>query len=197
MASWMPWRLERKALGTRYFGSAVSDDVSDDEWMHSTPRSRTTSCTAKDPALDSASSSISQPSLLTSSRATRAASCGWLLLSRYTIAMGRPANPPAALIRSTSISMALRWVMPDCAIGPENVACMPMRTALAWAPAMCGVARGEAKVAAAPASTARRVCVDLVMTEPRSDIAVLLLPLGFEFGDLAPVGRLDTGDVGR
>ena len=70
--------------------------------MQSTPRSRATSCTANDPDDASPSSSISQPSVLTSSRAMRAASCGWPLESRITISICRPASPPAALTFSTS-----------------------------------------------------------------------------------------------
>ena len=84
-------------------GSAVSDDVSELVWMQNTPRSRATSCTANAPDDASASISSSQPSVLTSSRATRAASCGWPLESRITISICRPARPPAALTLSTSI----------------------------------------------------------------------------------------------
>ena len=91
----MPWRQARKALGIRSLGSAVSEEVSELVWMQRKPRSRATSWTANAPDEASASSRISQPSLLTSSRATRAASCGWPFESRTTISIFRPARPPA------------------------------------------------------------------------------------------------------
>ncbi len=65
-------------------------------------------------------SAISQPSVLTSSRATRAASCGWPLESRITISIWRPARPPAALTFSTSSITALREDVPSCATRPDR-----------------------------------------------------------------------------
>ena len=72
----MPWRQVRNTFGRRSFGSAVSALVSELVCRQSMPRSRATSCTAKAPDEASASIKISQPSVLMSSRASRAASCG-------------------------------------------------------------------------------------------------------------------------
>jgi len=88
----------------------------------------------------SPSSSSSQPSVLTSSRATRAASCGWPLESRITISICRPARPPAALTFSTSSITALREDVPSCATRPDKIVGMPILMVLAWARATQGAA---------------------------------------------------------
>ena len=121
-------------------GSAVSEEASEQVWMQSTPRSRATSCTANDPDDASPSISISQPSVLTSSRAMRAASCGWPLESRITISICRPARPPAALTFSTSSITALRDEVPSCATRPDRIVGMPILMVLACARATHGVA---------------------------------------------------------
>src|SRR5438445_13072538 len=108
--------------------------------MQSTPRSRATSCTANAPDDASASISSSQPSVLTSSRATRAASCGAPLESRITISICRPAKPPAALTLSTSSITPLRDDVPSCATRPERMVGMPILMVLACARATHGVA---------------------------------------------------------
>ena len=141
-ASCTPWRATRKAVGARIFGSAVSDEVSLLVWMQTMlPRSRTTSCTAKAPEEASESTSSSQPVLFTSSRAMRAASCGWPLESRNTNSIWRPRKPPAALMRSCSIISALREEVPSSAIGPDRMLCMPIFSVLASALATQGAAR--------------------------------------------------------
>src|SRR5258705_3100763 len=114
-------------------GSAVSEEVSELVWIQKTPRSRATSWTANAPDEASASMRSSQPSVLTSSRATRAASCGCPLESRITISICRPASPPAALIFSTSIVTALRDEVPSCATRPERIVGMPTLIVLACA----------------------------------------------------------------
>ena len=141
MESCTPWRAVRNALGMCCFGSAVSDEVSELVWMQSTPRSRATSCTAKAPDDASASIRSSQPSVLTSSRATRAASCGCPLESRITISIWRPARPPAALTLSTSIITPLREEVPSCATRPDRMVGMPTLMVLACARATHGLAR--------------------------------------------------------
>ena len=137
-------------------GSAVSDEVSELVWMQSTPRSRATSCTANAPDEASASISSSQPSVLTSSRAMRAASCGWPLESRITISICRPARPPAALTFSTSIITALREEVPSCATRPDRMVGMPILMVLACARATHGVANVTAP-APISASVERRL----------------------------------------
>ena len=152
----MPWRAVRNALGMCCFGSAVSAEVSELVWMQNTPRSRATSCTANEPDEASPSISSSQPSVLTSSRATRAASCGAPLELRITISICRPASPPDALTFSTSSITALRDEVPSCATRPDRMVGMPILMVLACARAT----HGAANVAApAPiiASVARRL----------------------------------------
>src|SRR5215216_3874094 len=137
-------------------GSAVSDDVSELVWIQKTPRSRATSCTAKAPDEASASMSNSQPSVLTSSLATRAASCGCPLESRITISICRPARPPAALTLSTSIITLLRDEVPSCATRPERIVGMPTLIVLACARATQGAANVTAP-APIIANVARRL----------------------------------------
>ena len=156
MLSCTPCRAQRNAVAARSFGSAVSDDVSLDVWMHSTPRSRTTSCTANAPDDASESTRISQPSLLTSSRATRAASCGWPFESRTTNSILRPARPPVALMRSISICAALRWDVPSRAIGPDRMVCIPTRTVPDFGVSCARKMAGVASTAVAPSITRRR-----------------------------------------
>ena len=60
MASWMPWRAVRNAVGTCSLGSAVSEEVSELVCRQSTPISRITSWTAKAPLDASASRMIWQ-----------------------------------------------------------------------------------------------------------------------------------------
>src|SRR5262249_32018189 len=83
----------------------------------------------------------SQPSVLTSSRATRAASCGCPLESRITISICRPASPPAALTLSTSSITALREDVPSCATRPDRLVGMPILKGLACARATQGAAK--------------------------------------------------------
>ena len=152
MESCTPCRAVRKAFGMCCFGSAVSAEVSELVWIQSTPRSRATSCTANAPDEASASISNSQPSVLTSSRATRAASCGCPLESRITISIWRPARPPAALTFSTSSITPLREDVPSCATRPDRMVGMPTLMVLACARAT----QGAAKVAT-PAPISARV----------------------------------------
>jgi hypothetical protein len=156
MASCTPWRARRKAFGSRSFGSALSELVSELVCIVSMPRSRATSCTAKAPDEASASINNSQPSVLISSRAMRAASCGWPLESRITISICRPASPPAALIFSTSDITALRDEVPSCATRPDRIVVMPILIALSSARATIGAARIPTVEAAAPLSSVRR-----------------------------------------
>src|SRR5579872_5574556 len=153
-ASCTPWRATRKAVDTRILGSAVSDEVSLLVWRQATPRSRTTSCTAKEPDEASASISSSQPVLLTSSRVRRAASWGCPFESRKTNSIGRPRKPPLALMRSCSIVSALREEVPSRAIGPDRMLCIPIRSVLACALATQGAAN---RLAVLPATIVRRV----------------------------------------
>ena len=156
MASCTPWRARRKAFGSRSFGSALSELVSELVCSVSMPRSRATSWTAKAPDDASASISNSQPSVLISSRAIRAASCGWPFESRMTISICRPARPPAALIFSTSIITALRDEVPSCATRPDKIVVMPIlidllsaRTTIGAAENPDGACRGAFEQAAA------------------------------------------------
>ena len=120
------------------------------------PRQRT-SCTANAPDDASASIKISQPSVLTSSRASRAASCGCAFESRITISICRPARPPAPLIFSTSVITALRDEVPSCATRPERMVDMPILIDLLSARAIIGAASAAAVPAAALLSSARRL----------------------------------------
>ena len=153
----MPWRQVRNTFGRRSFGSAVSALVSELVCRQSMPRSRATSCTAKAPDDASASIKISQPSVLTSSRASRAASCGCAFESRITISICRPARPPAPLIFSTSIITASRDEVPSCATRPERMVDMPILIDLLSARATIGAASAAAVPAAALLSSARRL----------------------------------------
>ena len=130
MASCTPCLAQRNANGVRNLGSAVSEDVSEQVWMTNTPKSRATSCTAKAPEEASASIKISQPSAVTSSRATRAASCGWPLESRMISSILRPPKPPLALNFSTSILAALLEDWPNMATLPDKMVGMPTRMGL-------------------------------------------------------------------
>ena len=156
----MPCRAERNAVGKRNFGSAVSDDVSEQVCTTSTPKSFATSCTAKAPEDASASKIISQPSPVISSRATRAASWGWPLESRTTISIMRPPKPPAALNFSTSSATALREEIPSMATRPDRIVGIPIRMVLFCASEIAGEPKtAMPAVAAAPFNNLRRRAV--------------------------------------
>ena len=151
-ASWMPWRAERNAVGLRSLGSAVSAEVSEQVCRQSTPRSPTTSLTAKEPDEASASMMISQPSVLTRSRVTRAASSGWPLESRTTSSTSRPPKPPDALNWLTASVAASRLDVPRMATRPDRMVGMPMRS-LAPAPRATKGAPSAETATPAPAAT--------------------------------------------
>ena len=158
----------------RIFGSAVSAEVSERLWMHSTPKSRATSCTANAPADDSQSKIISQPSLVTNSRAIRADSSALPLESRITISILRPPKPPAALNFSTSIITALRAEVPSCATRPERIVPMPTLIGLSCARLIIGKPNAAAPpMAAADCNTRRRF---LLMFKSCFAIVFLLNP---------------------
>src|SRR5262245_20764740 len=150
MASWMPCRAVRNAVGTRIFGSAESDEVSELVCRQRTFSSRITSCTANAPADDSALMMISQSSELTNCRVLLAASSGLPLESRVMISILRPPRPPAALNFSASIVSALRDEIPSCATRPDRIVGTPILIGLS-----CALeTNGKPRLLAAPSAPA-------------------------------------------
>ncbi len=166
-------RAVRNAVGTCSLGSAVSEEVSELLWMHSTPISRITSCTAKAP-LDASPSMMSwQPSLLMRSRVTLAASCGAPLESRTTSSILRPLMPPASLNLSKVILRPPTVVWPRTATLPDRMVGTPTLMVPLWPLTMAGMAT-------TPASARRALEQMATARRPRNDrLHGVTLPLVF------------------